>query len=185
MYMKSTCLHLTPLVLIKHFHVQDPAFLVPVVDIFTGDDTLTTTFNPNVRFLDESNSTAFTNFSNNFNSTLVNNQRSGNVLSNLCGVPGICHPSAEQNCFDVTLTNCSDCSDAASGFFVFIVLCLGLAILFGNSLILGVSAHLWKKRTITHIDWYKASLAVADLMTGTNRYGTVSIFISSNGGSLS
>ena len=166
MHMKSTCLHLTPLILIKHFHVQGPAFVVPVVDIFNGDDTPTTTFNPNVRFLDESNSTALTNFSNHFNSTLMNNQRSGNALSNLCGVPGICHSSAEQNCLDVTLANCSDCSDAASGFFVFIVSCLGLAILLGNLLILAVSAQLHKKRTITHIDWYKASLAVADLITG-------------------
>ena len=122
--------------------------------------------NPDDSFPIKDNSSVLTNFSNNLNFTFINNRRPGNALPNLYGVPGICHPSAEQNCFNETLSNCSDCSDAASGFFVFIVLCLGLAILFGNLLILAVSAQLHKKRVITHIDWYKASLAVADLMTG-------------------
>ena len=87
-------------------------------------------------------------------------------LLDLCGVPGICRSTAQRHCFNVTLADCPDCSDAASGFFVFLVLCLGLAILFGNLVILAVSTQLYKMRRATNVDWFKASLAVSDLMTG-------------------
>ena len=84
----------------------------------------------------------------------------------LCGVPGICNPSAIPSCLNVTVGDCDECSSTASGFFVFIILILGLAILVGNSLILLVTARLHKKRTVKSNDWFKASLAVSDVITG-------------------
>ena len=84
----------------------------------------------------------------------------------LCGVPGVCKITASKTCFNVTLLNCSDCSSVGFGFFIFLILCLGLALLLGNSLILVVTMQMRKKKILTKFDWFKASLAVADLMTG-------------------
>ena len=122
------------------------------IDAFPSDETLTDAVN-------------FTDATLKFPYTIqTSNNESG--LNELCGVPGICKFTAQQNCFNKTLANCPDCSSVASGLFLFIASCLGLAILFGNLLILFVFARLNKKRKATHIDWYKASLAVADLLTG-------------------
>ena len=84
----------------------------------------------------------------------------------LCGVPGVCNPSAIPSCLNVTVGDCDECSSTASGFFVFIILILGLAVLIGNLLILLVTARLHKRRTVKSNDWFKASLAVSDVITG-------------------
>ena len=85
---------------------------------------------------------------------------------NLCGVPRICNSNAQSLCLNTRLGDCQACDVGASGCFIFLVLCLGLAILIGNAFILFATAQMRKKKTATIIDWYKASLAVADLLTG-------------------
>jgi len=90
-------------------------------------------------------------------------------LYNRCGVPGVCDYSAVPFCLNITVAECEACNSTASGFFIFIILCLGLAIILGNLLVILVLAQHHKKRTATPIDWYKASLALADAITGEFR----------------
>ena len=96
----------------------------------------------------------------------MRNKTNINSQYNLCGVPGVCNPSAIPTCFNVSVGDCDECSSIASRFFIFIILILGLAILMGNLLILLVTAQLYKKRTAKSNDWFKASLAVSDVITG-------------------
>ena len=95
-----------------------------------------------------------------------NHSGSGPFAFNLCGVPGTYKYTALRNCANVTLNNCSDCNSAASELFAFLVATMGLSVLLGNSLILAAAARFYKKRTETKIDLIKASLAIADLLTG-------------------
>ena len=45
-----------------------------------------------------------------------------NSLYSLCGVPGVCNPSAIPSCLNVTVGGCDECSSTTSGFFVSIIL---------------------------------------------------------------
>ena len=95
--------------------------------------------------------------------------RTGNRMNsqyNLCGVPGVCNPRAIFSCLNVTVGDCDECSSTASGFFIFIILILGLAIIVGNSLIFLVTAQLHKQRKANFNDWFKTSLAGSDIITG-------------------
>jgi len=88
-------------------------------------------------------------------------------LYSRCGVPGVCDfGAAVPFCLNITVAECPACNSTASGFFIFIILCLGLAIIAGNLLVILVLAQLRKKRTAKPIDWYKASLALADVIAG-------------------
>jgi len=102
------------------------------------------------------------------NSTSENNYSSNNFTYsyNRCGVPGICDFSAITFCLNITVAECQACNSTASGFFLFIILCLGLAIILGNFLVILLLVQLRKKRTPKPTDLYKASLALADVITG-------------------
>ena len=106
--------------------------------------------------------------------------RTNTFQFNLCGVPGVCNSNAQSLCLNTKLGNCQACDDGASGFFIFLVLCLGLAILIGNAFILFATAQMRKKKTATIIDWYKASLAVADLLTGNCCKQTINACVNEN-----
>ena len=87
--------------------------------------------------------------------------------SRICGLPGFCNqPTIYDTCYKTALRNCSDCNGAAAfGFFVFAV-CLGLANLIGNSLILLVGYKRRKNRKESKLDICKNSIAIADFLTG-------------------
>ena len=87
----------------------------------------------------------------------------------LCGVPGICKNTALSTCKYTSVRDCSECTEVASGLFVFFVLILGLSILVGNSLVIAVYFKLKRKRKATKADICKVSLAVADLIAGTTK----------------
>ena len=99
--------------------------------------------------------------------------RANTFQFNLCGVPGVCNPNAQSLCLNTKLGDCQACDDGASVCFIFLILCLGLAILIGNALILFATAQMRKKKTANIVDWYKASLAVADLLTGNCNKQTI------------
>lgn len=84
----------------------------------------------------------------------------------LCGTPGLCKLNAAEKCTNISLDHCSECSHVVFGFYVFIILILGLAIVSGNLLILKVYYDLKKKCKERKVDIYKASLAIADLIAG-------------------
>ena len=99
---------------------------------------------------------------------------------NLCGVPGVCNPNAQSLCLNTKLGDCQACDDGASVCFIFLILCLGLAILIGNALILFATAQMRKKKTANIVHWYKASLAVADLLTGNCCKQTINACVNEN-----
>ena len=88
------------------------------------------------------------------------------VDGEICGVPGICSIQAKNNCFQVPVQSCEKCSFAPLGLFIFCVSCLGLAILLGNLLVMAVYYSNRKKSTLSKIDDFRVSLAVADLIAG-------------------
>ena len=95
------------------------------------------------------------------------------TVYNLCGSPGICKVAAAAKCKNLSLSSCSECSHVTFGFFIFIILLLGLAILMGNLLILKVNYDLKKKQKTNKLDIYKTSLAVADLLSGKCFYESI------------
>ena len=86
--------------------------------------------------------------------------------SRICGLPGFCRESAYKKCFNVALSNCDECSKSGSIFFILFVMCLGLAILIGNLIILAVGWKRQKSGKANKMDVCRCSLAIADLLTG-------------------
>ena len=85
----------------------------------------------------------------------------------ICGLPGFCSQTdAFDTCYNTTLSNCSECSAAASLAFIIFAVCLGLAIFVGNSLILTVGYKRHKKGKESKLDICRSSLALADILTG-------------------
>ena len=89
----------------------------------------------------------------------------------ICGLPGFCSKSAYDTCYNTTLRNCSECGWAASLAFIIFVVCLGLTIFVGNSLILTVGYKRRKKGKESKLDICKNSLALADILTGKSTSG--------------
>ena len=106
--------------------------------------------------------------------------RTNTFQFNLCGVPGVCNTNAQSLCLNTKLRDCQACDDGASVCFIFLILCLGLAILIGNALILFATAQMRKKKTANIVHWYKASLAVADLLTGNCCKQTINACVNEN-----
>ena len=99
--------------------------------------------------------------------TLFENYVAFSPLFPVCSIaPGNCKESAYDDCYDIIIQNCPECSQTATAFFVLLILLLGLAILGGNILILVVYLYMKRKREGTKADTYRASLAVADLIAG-------------------
>lgn len=88
----------------------------------------------------------------------------------LCGVPGVCQLNANEKCSNISLNSCAECDHVAIGFFIFVALLLGLAIIIGNSIIIKVYYDLKAKRKARKVDFYKTSMAFADLIAGKLRF---------------
>lgn len=84
----------------------------------------------------------------------------------ICGTIGICKLTASEKCQNISIKNCSECDQSVFGFFIFLVLLLGLAILIGNILIITVYFYSKEKQEERKMDIYKASLAIADVIAG-------------------
>ena len=89
--------------------------------------------------------------------------------SRMCGLPGFCKASAYDSCFNISISNCNECSKPGSIFFILLVVCLGLAILIGNLIILAVGWKRHKSGKASKMDVCRCSLAIADLLTGKYR----------------
>ena len=88
------------------------------------------------------------------------------VLSRLCTNPGFCSNGVYDDCSHQPLTECERCDLGLASVFIFFVVLLGLAILFGNLIITLVSYHRYKTRKMDKFDICKTSLALADMLTG-------------------
>ena len=86
--------------------------------------------------------------------------------SRLCGIPGFCEASAYDSCYNTSISDCDECSKPESIVFILFVVCLGLAILAGNSMILAVGWKRQKSGKASKMDACRCSLAIADLLTG-------------------
>ena len=89
--------------------------------------------------------------------------------SRICGLPGFCKASAYDLCFNTSISNCDECSKPGSILFILFVVCLGLAILIGNLVILAVGWKRHKSGKASKMDVCRCSLAIADLLTGKCR----------------
>ncbi|XP_076803540.1 uncharacterized protein LOC143447360 isoform X2 [Clavelina lepadiformis] len=88
----------------------------------------------------------------------------------LCGLPGICVGSAEDiytKCFNKTLFDCQECGFVRGAIFLFVVVCLGLAILIGNGLTMFVGIRRCRRGKDSKMDICRTSLATADALTIT------------------
>nr|CAB3266775.1 trace amine-associated receptor 9-like [Phallusia mammillata] len=99
---------------------------------------------------------------------LTESVETGNVTLNktviqLCGFPAFCSEKAYNACANTPLCACAECSKTGAGFFVFFVVLLGLACVFGNVLVMAV---LKKLGLLQSFNKMKFSLAVADFLTG-------------------
>ncbi|CAK8694182.1 unnamed protein product [Clavelina lepadiformis] len=86
----------------------------------------------------------------------------------LCGLPGICVGSAQDiytKCFNKTLFDCQECGFVRGAIFLFVVVCLGLAILIGNGLTMFVGIRRCRRGKESKMDICRTSLATADALT--------------------
>ena len=104
------------------------------------------------------NNVPFTSVSSN-NVTLINTQ--------LCGQPGFCTSDIHTNCPNTILSECQECDNRLAAVFMFFIICLGIAILLGNLLIIFVGYRKHKENKIDKMDVCKTSLALADMVAGT------------------
>lgn len=81
----------------------------------------------------------------------------------LNGFQGFCSANAEQICPNQTVSNCPACSVGLYAWFIALVAIFGIAVLFGNLMIIWI---VWKKKKTSKLDILKVSLAIADLLTG-------------------
>ncbi|CAK8694169.1 unnamed protein product [Clavelina lepadiformis] len=86
------------------------------------------------------------------------------ILSNF---PGICVGSAQDiytKCFNTTLLECQQCGIIRGAIFLFVVVCLGLAILIGNGLTVLVGIRRCRRGKESKMDICRTSLAMADIL---------------------
>ena len=83
--------------------------------------------------------------------------------SALCPFPSFCSREAQMRCSNITLINCDQCNLGIAVIFGIFLGALGLSIIVLNSLTLWYC--LFKNKQ-TYYDKIKASLAVADILTG-------------------
>jgi len=95
------------------------------------------------------------------NSTTIQEQ------SSLCGFPSFCSGEAQRRCLNTTLINCDQCNLGIAVIFGVFVGALGLSIIVLNSLTL---CYCFFKEKQTYYDHMKASLAVADILTGNRKF---------------
>ncbi|CAK8694165.1 unnamed protein product, partial [Clavelina lepadiformis] len=85
----------------------------------------------------------------------------------LYSVPGICVGSAQDiytKCFNTTLLECQQCGIIRGAIFLFVVVCLGLAILIGNVLTVLVGIRRCRRGKESKMDICRTSLAMADIL---------------------
>lgn len=80
--------------------------------------------------------------------------------------PPFCSNRVQQECYDIKLPNCGECSTGGAAAFMVLVAFFGLAIVFGNLLVLAVVRLRKSKGKLENMDLHRTSLAVADLLTG-------------------
>jgi len=104
------------------------------------------------------------------NETFVDNVRYNSFIINryhsLCGQPGFCSNEVHELCFNTPLYECGLCHNEQAVLFIFFVICLGLAILLGNILIVLVGYRRYKSGQSKKLNIWKISLAIADLLIG-------------------
>ena len=100
----------------------------------------------------------------------VNESKRGSFIvnryHNLCGQPGFCDNDIHEFCVITPVYNCESCHIELAVIFIFSVMCLALAILVGNILIILVGCRRRKSGKSDHMNIWKISLALADLLTG-------------------
>ena len=57
-------------------------------------------------------------------------------LTRICGQPGFCTNKIYANCSNITLSECQQCNNSLEAVFLFFIICLGIAILLGNLIVL-------------------------------------------------
>ncbi|XP_076821175.1 uncharacterized protein LOC143467659 [Clavelina lepadiformis] len=90
-------------------------------------------------------------------------------ITSVCGYPGFCVGSPPEiyfKCLNQTLFECDMCGVDRAAVFLFFVLLFGLAIFFGNALVIWVGYKRLTRRKANKMDICKTSLAVADILTG-------------------
>ena len=93
--------------------------------------------------------------------SFINNRFSGSGGDVLCGQPGFCDDGIYLKCTDIPIQECELCHMGLAVTFIFFAICLGLAIIFGNVLILLVGYRRHKHGKSDNIDHWKSSLAIA------------------------
>jgi len=95
-----------------------------------------------------------------------NKNRSFEVVSTICGLPGFCVPDAYEACSNTSLINCDECGIIRAAVFLFFTLLTGLMIIIGNLMVTAVSIRRYQKHKLDKMDVCKASLSIADFIVG-------------------
>ena len=103
---------------------------------------------------------------NNVPVTSVSNNNVTLISTQICGQPGFCTSDIYANCFNTILSECQECDNGLATVFIFFIICLGIAILLGNLLIILVGYRKHKENKKDKVDVCKMSLALADMVAG-------------------
>ncbi|CAK8694180.1 unnamed protein product [Clavelina lepadiformis] len=85
-----------------------------------------------------------------------------------CCFPGFCESNnvkIHDECFNKTFLDCQVCGETRGVVFLFLAVCLGLAILIGNGLTVLVGIRRCKRGKASKMDICRTSLAMADVLT--------------------
>ena len=88
------------------------------------------------------------------------------ISTQICGQPGFCTNNIYANCPNTILSECQECDNGLAAVFMFFIICLGIAILLGNLLIIFVGYRKHKENKKDKMDVCKMSLALADMIAG-------------------
>ena len=100
------------------------------------------------------------------NASMSNTAFSNIRLTRICGQPGFCTSEIYANCPNITVSECQECNNGLGAVFIFFIICLGIAILLGNLLIILVGYRKHKENKKDKMDVCKMSLALADMVAG-------------------
>ena len=103
---------------------------------------------------------------NNVPVTSVSNNNVTLISTEICGQPGFCTNDIYANCPNTILSECQECDNGLAAVFMFFIICLGIAILLGNLLIILVGYRKHKENKKDKINVCKISLALADMNAG-------------------
>ena len=103
---------------------------------------------------------------NNVPVTSVSNNNVTLISTQICGQPGFCTNDIYANCPNTILSECQECDNGLAAVFMFFIICLGIAILLGNLLIVLVGYRKHKENKKDKMDVCKMSLALADMVAG-------------------